>query len=399
MATDRNCRSDETERTAVLLHHGGDVVRGTEAMLIYSAKAFSAAGYRLIVCRTSNCVDAGLRGISPAPVIVDFRFPELMIAGFNETSLPIAAYVKALWKLRAIVGRYRPEFIYCSGGLPCQLAVPVGRLLRVPVMCHFHHPGIRRALYLWLVRFADKLVFPSAFVQRHALRDLKDPGKVVYNGIDLTRFRPAQPKVHAWRARLGIAADAIVIGQVGALVANKRPDFLINAFGSLPKSFARRLHLCLVGAGPMEEGLRRLASDLRIANEVTVTGYVDDVLPYYQHVFDINVLVSREEGLGIAVLEGSACGLPAVVANCTGLPETVIENKTGFLFDLSDQETFKRHLIRLTDCHSLRTEMGRAGVAFVEERFSSSAYSENLLASLRDLLGHPRLQGDAEIGA
>lgn len=367
-------------------------------MLIHSANTFAAAGYRLIVCRTSDCMDSALSRICPAPQIVDFRFPELMIAGVRETSLPVAAYIKALSRLKALVERSNPAFLYCSGGLPCQLAVPVGRMLDVPVICHFHHPAIRRALYLWLVRFADRVLFPSRFVQAHARRDLRNPGQVVYNGIDLTRFRPAGSKIAAWREQLGIPRDAVVIGQVGALIAHKRPDFLISAFRSLLRRAAPRLHLCLVGAGPMEKALRSRVNDLGIAGNVTITGYVDDVLPYYQQVFDINVLVSREEGLGIAVLEGSACGLPAVVADCTGLPETIVENRTGLLFDLHDEETLERHLLRLAESPALRAEMGRAGMVFVGERFSSVAYGDNLMASVRDLLGKGALQG-VRIGA
>ena len=108
----------------------------------------------------------------------------------------------------------------------------------------------------------------------------------------------------------------------------------------------------------MEADLRRLANELGIARNVTLTGYVDDVLPYYQHVFDINVLVSRTEGLGISVIEGAACGLPAVVSNCTGLPETVVEGETGLLFDLDDAEGLRGHLLRLAESPSLRASMG-----------------------------------------
>lgn len=384
---------EEARRTVVLLHRGGGVIRGMEAVLIHSAKAFAASGYQLVVCRNNDCIDGALRAASPTTEMVDFRFAELMIAGLKETSLPLPAYLKEMLRLKALLERCNPALIYCSGGLPCQLAVPVGRMLGIPVICHFHHPGIRRALYLWLVRYADRLVFPSAFVQRHALRDLRSPGDVIYNGIDLTRYQPARSKVGTWKTRLGIPPDAVVIGQVGALVPHKRPDFLISAFGSLRKRTAVPLHLCLVGAGPMDERLRRLANDLGIGGNVTIAGYVDDVLPYFQHVFDVNVLVSREEGLGIAVLEGSACGLPAVVANCTGLPETIAEGRTGFLFDSSDVETLQRHLARLAQHPTLREEMGRAGMAFVKERFSSVTYGERLMATVREMLGNRTAHG------
>ncbi len=373
-------------RTAVLLHRGGAFVRGTEAILIRSAKALAAAGYRLVICRRNACIDGPLASIEPRPEFVDFEFPELMISGIKETYLPIGSYIAAFHKLTELVTRSEATLLYCSGGLPCQLAVPVAHFAKIPVLCHFHHPAPRRAHYLWLSRFADRRVFPSDFVKRHSPSDPRNPGIVVYNGIDVTRFRAAPIRDEQWRRQWSIPAEATVIGQVGALAPNKRPDFLISTFGSLVNQTERKFHLCLVGAGPMEAGLRTLVDKLGIASHVSLTGYVDDVLPYYQHVFDINVLASSEEGLGISVIEGSACGLPAVVSNCTGLPETIIDGESGFLFDLDDAEGLRRHLLRLGEDPPLRASMGRAGRALAEERFSATSYDEKFMAVVDDLL-------------
>lgn len=372
--------------TVVMLHRGGAYVRGTEVVLIRSAKALVSAGFRLVICRNNPCIDSAMASMSPLPELVDFQFPELMIAGMSETSLPIGSYVKAFFRLRDLVRRNDPVLLYCSGGLPCQLAVPVAHLAKLPVLCHFHHPAILRAHYLWLSRFADKRVFPSAFVRRHSPSNPRNPGTVVYNPIDLTRFRPAPLREDRWRMQLGIPAEALVIGQTGALVPNKRPDFLISAVSPLLRLTDRKYHLCLVGAGPMQESLQGLVNELGIAGRVTLTGYVDDVLPYYQHVFDVNVLASRAEGLGIAVIEGSACGLPAVVADCTGLPETIIDGETGFLFGVNDSDALRRHLLRLTESPSLRASMGQAGRALAEKRFSATSYDEKFVAVVDELL-------------
>jgi glycosyltransferase involved in cell wall biosynthesis len=191
---------------------------------------------------------------------------------------------------------------------------------------------------------------------------------------------------------LGIPAEATVIGQVGALAPNKRPDFLIAAFGSMLQRTERKFHLCLVGAGPLESDLRRLVDDLGIASYVSLSGYVGDVLPYYQHVFDINVLASSEEGLGISVIEGSACGLPAVVTNCTGLPETIVDGATGSLFELNDTAGLCEHLLRLGTNPSVRASMGRAGRALAQERFSSTSYDRSFIAVVDDLLQRHRVR-------
>ena len=373
-----------------MLHHGGGLVRGMEAVFLRSARALTAAGYRVVVFRNNDCIDNALKTITPTPEIVTFRFPELMIDGLRRTSLPIRAYISAYKRLKNLVENHGTTLLYCSGGLPCQLGVPVARRLGIPLLCHLHHPAMKRERYLWLAMFADELIFPSMFTRRHTLSKRLDRGRVIYNGIDLSKFQPTGKKEQNWRSELGIPVNATVIGQVAALVKNKRPDFLISVFNALRNASRAPLHLCLVGGGPMKDRLLQQASDLGIGQHVTLTGYVDDVLPYYQHVFDINVLVSTEEGLGISVIEGSACGLPAVVSNCTGLPETVIENQTGFLFDVNDGDGLQQQLLRLIDSPALRGSMGSAGVAFAGQKFSAHSYDQHFITVIADLLQRSR---------
>jgi glycosyltransferase involved in cell wall biosynthesis len=379
-------------RTVLLLHSGGSGgIRGTEACLVQSAKAFSAAGFRVVLCRKRPVVDRLLAQLEPAPWLLDLDFPELMIGG-GETSLPLRAYAQSFRRLGEIVREIRPDLIYCSGGLPCQLAVPVGKLQRVPVLCHFHHPAIRRAYYLWLVKFADAVIFSSQFTREHSDQRAGLSGDVVYNGVNLESFAPVRRRDTAWRVDLGIHRDAAVIGQVSQLIPTKRPDFLMRAFVALLDEFDQPLHLCLVGKGPMQDSLRDLARELGISSHVTITGYVPDVTPYYQHVFDINVLASREEGLGIASLEGAACGLPVVVTRCTGLSETIIENETGLAFELEDMADLRAKLALLISDPRRRATMGRAGRNLVQRRFSAQSYDEGVVSAARKLLAagtHP----------
>ena len=110
------------------------------------------------------------------------------------------------------------------------------------------------------------------------------------------------------------------------------------------------------------------------------------ISPYYQPVFDINVLASSEEGLGISVIEGSACALPAVVSNCTGLPETIIEGETGLLFTVDDPSDLSQQLLRLTQNATLRASLGHAGRAFADTRFSATSYDEKFMAVVDELL-------------
>ncbi len=372
--------------TILLLHCGDNGIRGSEICLIQTAKAFAEMHYQVVICRTNPIMDPFLNQISHKPILIDMHFPEIMIAGNGETSLPLISYFRSLKRLYAIVRQYKPALIYCNTGLPCQLAVPVGRLRRVPVLCHFHHPAIKRAYYFWLLVLANKVIFPSQFTRIHSELKANISGDVVHNGIDLDRFHPSESRDPQVRANLGIADNAVVIGQVAQLVPHKRPDLLIRAFSFLLTKCKQPIHLCLVGKGPMEGALRDLVASLRITDHISITGYVNDVLPYYQHVFDINVLVSKEEGLGISAIEGSACCLPILVTRCTGLTETVVENETGFTFEINQFDDLCEKLLFLINNPGLRSIMGAAGRAYAKQHFSAEAYNKGIIAIAKGML-------------
>jgi glycosyltransferase involved in cell wall biosynthesis len=373
-------------KTVLLIHHGGDGMRGTEICLIQSARAFAARGLRVVVCRNQAVMDAELAAIEPAPRLLGMDFPELKLDGKN-TALPFAAYGRALRELRRLVAEVKPSLVYCSGGLPCQLAIPAARWQRIPVVCHFHHPAIRRDYYFWLVKLADKVIFPSQYTRTHSLQKARLDGEVIYNGVDVIRFQPAAQRDPSWRLRLGIPSEAIVIGQVAALAANKRPELLVRAFARLRQRATRPpLHLVLIGKGPLTEPVSALIRELGLEDFVSITGPVPDVLPFYQHVFDINALVSREEGLGIAAIEGAACGLPTVVTDCTGLSETVQPGATGLSFGLHDEAGLDGHLLRLVTDPELRRRMGAAGREHARRTFSADIYNDRIVAATQDLI-------------
>ncbi len=361
-----------------MLHRGGARIRGSEICVIEAAHALATAGYRVVVLRHHGVMDELLRPWVTA--LVDFDFPELMLDGLRS-EMPFLRYTRALMRLHRLMREWSPAIVYTSGGLPCQLGVPAARMMRVPLLCHFHHPAIKRAYYLWLVKFADGWIFPSEYTRLHSLEKAGLGGNVVYNGVDPDLFRPLPHGEGGLRERLGVPPDAIVVGQVGALVPHKRPQLLLRAF-SHAAAQVPSLYLCLVGDGPLEDALRAEVATLGLQGRVLLTGFVESVLPYYQQVIDINVLASVEEGLGISVLEGSACALPALIADSTGLRETVEPDATGLTFAPDDGPALTELILKLARDGELRGKLGRAGRKLVERKFSLAAYHAGVLAAV-----------------
>jgi glycosyltransferase involved in cell wall biosynthesis len=209
---------------------------------------------------------------------------------------------------------------------------------------------------------------------------------VIYNGVDAEhRFTPLAARDPDFRSGLGIAADSVVVGQVGALVVHKRPDYLLAAFERARLRWPQ-LHLCLVGAGPMEEPLRAEIARRGVEACVTLTGFVESTLVFYQQVFDINVMASSNEGLGIAAVEASACGLPSLVTDCTGLKEVVVHGETGYRFAEMDDDALVDYIVELAGDPVRREEMGQRARALALRQFSLTHYHTEIVAVVASML-------------
>ena len=188
----------------------------------------------------------------------------------------------------------------------------------------------------------------------------------------------------AIRQALGFSKSNIVVGQVAALTAHKRPDILIKCFADAYKQ-NKDLRLVLVGDGSMSTELTSLIGALELNSVIKLTGYVPDVLPYYQHVFDINVLASTEEGLGISVIEASACGLPSIVTDCTGLREVVDKGITGLTFEQDDLAQLTSDILALSKDADSRQQMGKAAREKAEKCFSLDKYKAEIQDQIKSL--------------
>ncbi|MEU3514596.1 glycosyltransferase [Streptomyces sp. NPDC006654] len=184
-----------------------------------------------------------------------------------------------------------------------------------------------RALYLAGERLGRSTVAVTPTVAER-LRRWGVPGpriEVVPNGIDLERFRFDPAVRQRTRARLGLPEDAYVVGGVGRLAPGKRFDVAVRALAQLPRDH----WLLLVGAGPEEHALRRLAEATGVAGRVLFTGerpYVsgspeDPDLPALTAAMDVLVSPSAEEAFGLAVVEALAAGLPVLYSSCPAVED------------------------------------------------------------------------------
>ncbi len=144
--------------------------------------------------------------------------------------------------------------------------------------------------------------------------------RIMKNAIELERFRFDQQKRERIRAALGLE-DALVLGAAGRLSYQKNHEFLIELFREFYKNHPGA-KLMIVGEGELRGPLEVQIRACGLQDAVLLPGWSPDVENYLQ-AMDYFLMPSRFEGLGIAIVEAAAAGLPCIVSE--HVPEDVEE--------------------------------------------------------------------------
>ncbi|WEO97921.1 glycosyltransferase family 4 protein [Streptomyces sp. FXJ1.172] len=206
-------------------------------------------------------------------------------------------------------------------------------------------------------------------------------------GVDEKIFHPGSGGDEV-RARLGLT-DRPVVVCVSRLVPRKGQDTLIRA---MPRILAAEPDtvLLVVGGGPYEQDLRRLARESGVEASVRFTGAVPwSELPAHYGAGDVFAMPCRTrrggldvEGLGIVYLEASATGLPVVAGDSGGAPDAVLDGETGWVVRGGSPEEAADRIVPLLGDSGLRRRMGERGRQWVEERWRWDLLAEKLKALL-----------------
>ncbi|MTI94128.1 MAG: glycosyltransferase family 4 protein [Firmicutes bacterium] len=218
------------------------------------------------------------------------------------------------------------DLVHChgfQGGVNGRLAALVAG---VPAVVTIHNSLQVKGLYtrgaLWaegcLRRRTARWVAVSSWLRDWSLATLGLPEsgiEVIYNGIELTPLPDFCPRP--------------VVGTVARLIHGKGIDVLLRALALLRRDLPNVRGL-IVGDGPERPKLELLSRELGLESVVKFTGHVDDVGGYLRRM-GVFVLPTRSEGLGISIMEAMTQAVPVVATAVGGVPELVVDGKTGLL--------------------------------------------------------------------
>jgi glycosyltransferase involved in cell wall biosynthesis len=177
------------------------------------------------------------------------------------------------------------------------------------------------------LKAADKIIVISNATKNYVLRLGAEEEKVevIYNGVDLDRFKPIAAAGAKVRKKLGIATDAVVAATVRRLVFKNGIDTLLESARITVQKNPNLVYL-VIGKGPDFNDVKAKVLQLGIEKNFVLAGFVSDKdLPSYYNAADFFVLPSKSgEGLPLVALEAMACGLPLVATDVGGIKEVMI---------------------------------------------------------------------------
>ena len=349
---------------------------GLEHVVARLAEGAAAAGHevRVVSATGSSWIRPPSQRITEAPRggVAIVRLPTYGVLW----SQPLApGYVAAVRWPADIVHVHHPHPL-------ADLAVVLN--VRVPVVVT-HHSDVRRQTlakpFYWplarsVLKRARAIVVPTRahISASEELRGFETKVRVIPFGVDQVRFRtgspPKRPPIFGSAGPVGLFA--------GRLVGYKGLDVLIRAVSGTT------LNVVIVGDGPLRASLERDAVAAGLGRQIRFAGDVPDAdMPAYFQSADYLVLpsISPAEMFGIVLIEAMASG-KAVISTAlpTGVREVNERNVTGLEVAPGDPMALRRAMERLAGDSEFRQQLGAAGRARVEQRFTLKQMVDEHLA-------------------
>jgi glycosyltransferase involved in cell wall biosynthesis len=316
---------------------------------------------------------------------------QVIDAGFDVRFLSSSTRLGWIREVRELVSTERPDLIHTTL-FNSDLAGRVGAAGRgIPVVtslvntsydpARLGDPNVR-AQRLRLVRLIDGWTARHLTAHFHALtrtvkeaavRDLRIPAEritVIERGRDPSRLgSPTPVRRDRARNRLGLSRRDEVVVSVGRQEYQKGQRYLIEAMARLSRQRPRAVLLIAGREGHASAELRRVWRETELGDRIRFLGHVEDV-PEVLAAGDVFVFPSLYEGLGGAVIEAMAVGLPVVATDMKVMQEVLEAGRNAILVPPASVPDLAAAVVRLLSDEETRRQLGERSRSIFEERFT-----------------------------
>ncbi len=305
-------------------------------------------------------------------------------------------WLAAIGPVRRVMREEKAEVLAVSHLLPMgYVAWLFKRFAGAPYVVFVHGTDLnyarrsswKRLMAKMILRSADLVVANSGYTRTLAIEAGADPKKIEIIRPCPAVGHPALDDKDEAKHDLGVGGKKVMLS-VGRLIKRKGFDRSIRALSILRKTCGDAVYL-IVGAGPERVALEAQAAKAAVKPH---TLFRDDVTREKLHTYfsaaDVFVLPARRvsgdvEGFGMALLEASAHGLPVVTTRVGGVPEAVIDGRTGLVLDeAAGDEVLAAAICRLLTDRETASALGENGRRRVREEFNWPRQAAMLLKRL-----------------
>jgi colanic acid/amylovoran biosynthesis glycosyltransferase len=258
-------------------------------------------------------------------------------------------------------------------------------IVRAPLVVSLHGADITASdskqhitsgLYPWLWKHASAYTYNSSYIRSRAIK-LGFPETRMHHlpvaiGSVFESIEPKQTK------------RAFRVLSVGRMVEKKGHATGLRAFAEFHKNFPRSEYV-IVGDGPLRQKTEDLVRSLGLSNVVRITGFMtQDQIKETMLTSDVFLFPSETasngdmEGQGLVVQEAQACRLPVLVTRHNGVPDGMLDGKTGWIVEEKDFQAMAIKLEALAKNPARRMRMGDEARKFVLENYRSSTLAKRL---------------------
>jgi glycosyltransferase involved in cell wall biosynthesis len=355
--------------------------RGAEKFALELASGLDGLGYENRVVALGHAFD----GQS------DPELPTLT----TWTNLGPREIIMGAWRLNRLLARDPFDVVLAHGGSAAQAAVVAKPFQRGTLLVWQRILGFtsniwgpaQRHWWRFIVRRIDVVVAMTPHLERETRR-LGFRGPVweigAYNTRSPERFAAVDRSqaIARLRQEVGVEDDVSLVGFVGHLVDQKRPE---RALEVLQRVLAEghQAHLVVAGDGPLRTPLRREVRERGLNAHVTLLGHRSDVEEVYAGL-DVMLLTSEDEGIPGVAVEAQMAGCPVVTFPLGGVHSVVENGRTGVVLARPDTALMAHHTVRLLEQPDLRRRFGNEARRAIE-KFSTTRAAESYGARLTEL--------------
>lgn len=291
--------------------------------------------------------------------------------------------IRNLFEMRRAIKKIQPDIIHTTQSASDFYGSVAAIGLKIPVISHIHNPDMPQPFSRKIARFLTSLFFINSFIvseeerTKSLLKMLPSAKKrmhIIHNAVDQKNLSlPVNFEKKSYREKFFIPEGKLVIGAAGRLVWEKGFDLLLHAFKmSLEKN--PNLFLVLVGAGPEEEKLKKMAANLNLLDEMVFAGYQKNIAPIMS-LFDIFIMSSKMEAFPIVAIEAMHLGLPLIITD--RLSSKNIFSPAAIVVPCSI-EGLTEGILKLADDEELRKTMAAKSKKMAENEFLIEDYAAKI---------------------